>query len=199
MKTFYLLKPDMLEDTYYLEKYFEMIKNNDFIKSCDLLVIKNFVEVALRMYDTFKKTNKDEIVLWRKKMLITILGYYHYYNNKPALLHRIDVKKEDLQKLEILKKDYRKKYVYNREKYYIYIKNEDNIDYNINMERINLSKIEASFIKVSQGKEEPDNIYKLILFNKIHCSDPNRESVEHDLSIIEEKAKILKHCEGRII
>ena len=198
MKAFYLLKPDMLKNKYFLEKYKEMISNSGFLKSEGLYNVGNWVQLSKRLYDVYPSESRgipnDE---WRKKMLITIMGYYKYYRDDDALIDIIQVDENDLEKMEALKKEYRKLYVYNREKYFINIENNDDINYNNYMDHIDLSSVKANYYEMLEHSDITElNGYNLILFNKIHFPDPNKNDIERDQDIIQEyalsKKKILK-------
>ena len=198
MKAFYLLKPDMLDKEYFFKQYLAMIENSPFLKSEGIYNVGNWVELSKRLYDVYENEYRgipnDE---WRKKMLITIMGYYKYYKDEDALVDVIEVDESNLERMDNLKREYRKLYVYNREKYFISIENEDKINYNKNIIDINLDNIKADYFEML----EANNIisvdgYKLILFNKIHFPDPTVKDIERDQEIIEKyalsKKKVLK-------
>ncbi len=198
MKAFYLLKPDMLQDKYFVNMYKEMVEGCTYLKSDGIYNVGNWVELSKKLYDVYKGESRnipnDE---WRKRMLITIMGYYKYYKDKDAFIDVIDVDEDKLDEMEKIKRTYRKLYVYNREKYFINIENENDINYNGFIEDIDLDKISAKYYEILEHNNTTDvDGYKLILFNKIHFPDPTKKDIERDQEIIEKyalsKKRVLK-------
>lgn len=194
MKAFYILKPDMLENKEFLLAYREMIQDSKFMKSLGTYNLGNWCELASLLYDIYPSDKKQEdVIAWRKKMMITIMGYYKYYKEKEALIDIIDVPSDMLVAMEEKKKEYRKLYVYDRDKYFVNIASDGNISYNDCMSSIDLSKVNASYYMTKKGHDEEIHVgYNLILFNKIHSPDPTREDIERDMEIIRKHAEAKK-------
>lgn len=185
MNAFFILKPDLLDNTELLEEYKKMLQLQEYLVHESYLLINDWVESSLRMYDVSQlEPNKENI---RKKMLITILGYYKYYKNKGAIIDLVRVDESDLIKMNQFKKDFREKYVVKSDKNYICINNMDIIRLSSPLTNVPLNMVEASYYKTSYDVEEIKEGYNLIYFNKLHCPDPNIDCVNRDLDILDYK------------
>ena len=123
--------------------------------------------------------NQKEILIKRKQLLTTILGYYKMFPNKDALAIFINTNDPEyvLSYLNDFKKKLRKKYVYKTAKNFIEYK--ENIDellklplYDIDLDSINYN------LETFQcdSDVESDDVRNMIFFNKIHVPAEIKEN-----------------------
>ena len=78
----------MLENKEFLLAYREMIQDSKFMKSLGTYNLGNWCELAPLLYDIYPSDKKQEdVIAWRKKMMITIMGYYKYYKERRMKLN----------------------------------------------------------------------------------------------------------------
>ena len=180
MVVFYLLKPDILNDTLALDYYYNYLEENN-IKIYDEYLINNWIELSKVLYEPDMETDIDKIKTIRKQMITTIKGYQLFYEDK-AKICILEADESKLQELYNFKKALRKRFVYNNDKYYLVF--EEDIPLDRKISDIDIENIRCRTIVVPSNMEV--NGYDMIYFNKIHFPDPYKEAIIRDLKIIEE-------------
>lgn len=204
MKAFNIFKPDMIIDKEALRYYFNYLEKELKIETQQLYKISNWTSLCKTLYeDDLKDQNlgKEQEMIKRKQLLITILGYHLFYKNKMAAvnLYELDMNNLDLVlfKLNAFKKELRKKYVYDTDKYYLKILNWSDVDIEKPLNQIDLNLIRTKHIIVPSTANIKESEYSMIFFNKLHFPNPNVESLGKELKLLKasgviEKDNILK-------
>lgn len=189
MNTFNILKPDALEHEAALSYYFANIITLDGINSIKLYFLDNWTEIASLIYEyDVVKSSEDKIKL-RKKLLTSIIGYYHVYTKNIGIVVFFDIADDSiystLQKLHLLKKNVRKDFVNNNDLYYLKFLNQDNTIFNNPLYNISLSELQVDIKRFPSNAPYNNPEYNMIFFNHIHGPDPNSlEEIEHNLKIL---------------
>lgn len=97
--------------------------------------------------------------------------------------------------MEQIKIFLRKKYVINTDKNYLKFNNLTEEIIKKNLKDILIGKLDISHIKVRSHENIEIPGYNLAYLNCIHTPDPNIESVQRDLNIIESSKKLIKKIE----
>lgn len=189
MKGFYIIKPDMLEDNEAINYYKNFVLNNDNISFDSFYLIEDWVLLSKLLYE-LKDNNMSlsELKQIRSQIMTTIMGYYQYYSNIPAILSIIDIEDDSkLQELYDFKKELRRKFVYDKDKYYL------RYDCEVNFEKklidLDCHSINASYLKLDKSVK-PLNNYRLILFNELHFSDPSVDAINSDFEVLRDSGII---------
>lgn len=154
--------------------------------------IQDWVSISKKIYELDACDSNllsQDIIEKRKKLLITILGYYLYYKNQQAIisLYSVDIEKPNiLNQLRSFKKELRNRYVLNTDRYYLRILNLSEINLELPLKLIDLQNIETETIIVPSSEYFDNPNYDMVFFNKIHFPDPNIETVQKELKILRE-------------
>lgn len=191
MEVFNIIKPDMLNDLESFDYYLNTMQERFKINIEHLYIIPDWIKIAKLIYESdlqSSELNSEKLIEKRRELLITILGYNLYFKNQKAAvaLYNIPInKKEVLEELTKFKKELRKKYVYQSAKHYIKIQNESEINYNMPLEDIDISKIKIE-TKTFPGESDElqDEEFKMAFFNRLHFPDANVESISRELKIL---------------
>lgn len=192
MEVFNILKPDMIRNKEALNFYFDYMLNRFGIDIKKMYYIQDWVSISKKIYELDACDSNllsQDIIEKRKKLLITILGYYLYYKNQQAIisLYSVDIKKPNiLNQLRSFKKELRNRYVLNTDRYYLRILNLSEINLELPLKLIDLQNIETETIIVPSSEYFDNPNYDMVFFNKIHFPDPNIETVQKELKILRE-------------
>lgn len=193
MKAFNIIKPDMIEDEESTKYYFSFLKNEMKIDTITQYKINDWVSLSKKLYEMDLINGDDtieNIVMRRKQLLTTILGYYMCFNNKYATANVFDIGITNIElklnQLSKFKKILRKKYVYDTDKYYLKILNMSDIDLENSLEQINLGLIKSDLVTLPANTEFNEENYNMIFFNKIHFPDPDIEKIKSELNLLNE-------------
>ncbi|HIR58665.1 MAG TPA: hypothetical protein IAB38_01305 [Candidatus Onthousia excrementipullorum] len=192
MNVINIIKPDALNNEVSLRYYFKNVINIENIKSIKLYYMDNWTKIASMIYEYDVMMSSGNCLELRKKLLTSIMGYYHIYpkNNGIVVLFNInDINNDNittsLQKLYQLKKDIRKKYVSNTDLYYLKFLNEDDITFDKPLYDIDLSGLKVDIKKFPANFPYDDPAYKMIFFNQIHGPNPNSlDEIKHSVKIL---------------
>lgn len=203
MELFNIIKPDMVNDSESFEFYMNYMRFKLNIEIDSMFYLLDWPSVAQTLYDldfNIASVYSDNQVMKRKQLFTTILGYYLYYYNQPAIIslfHIDNVEEYNLQQLVSLKKELRQRYVVNSDKYYIRILNESIIDYSKPFNTIDLGRVETDVVRIPSSQDFFNPDYNMVFFNKLHFPDPdiiaiNREKMYlHSIGAFDEK-KLVK-------
>lgn len=192
MEVFNILKPDMIRNKEALNFYFDYMLNRFGIDIKKMYYIQDWVSISKKIYELDACDSNllsQDIIEKRKKLLITILGYYLYYKNQQAIisLYSVDIEKPNiLNQLRFFKKELRNRYVLNTDRYYLRILNLSEINLELPLKLIDLQNIETETIIVPSSEYFDNPNYDMVFFNKIHFPDPNIETVQKELKILRE-------------
>lgn len=192
MEVFNILKPDMIRNKEALNFYFDYMLNRFGIDIKKMYYIQDWVSISKKIYELDACDSNllsQDIIEKRKKLLITILGYYLYYKNQQAIisLYSVDIEKPNiLNQLRSFKKELRNRYVLNTDRYYLRILNLSEINLELPLKLIDLQNIETETIIVPSSEYFDNPNYDMVFFNKIHFPDPNIETVQKELKILRE-------------
>lgn len=192
MEVFNILKPDMIRNKEALNFYFDYMLNGFGIDIKKMYYIQDWVSISKKIYELDACDSNllsQDIIEKRKKLLITILGYYLYYKNQQAIisLYSVDIEKPNiLNQLRSFKKELRNRYVLNTDRYYLRILNLSEINLELPLKLIDLQNIETETIIVPSSEYFDNPNYDMVFFNKIHFPDPNIETVQKELKILRE-------------
>lgn len=192
MEVFNILKPDMISNKEALDFYFDYMLNRFEIDITKMYYIQNWVSISKKIYELDvcdSNLLSHNIIEKRKRLLITILGYYLYYKNQKAIitLYNVDIKKPYiLNQLSVFKKELRTRYVLNTDKYYLRILNLSEINLELPLKSIDLQNIKTETIIVPSSENFDNPNYDMVFFNKIHFPDPNIETIQKELRILRE-------------
>lgn len=192
MEVFNILKPDMIRNKGALNFYFDYMLNRFGIDIKKMYYIQDWVSISKKIYELDACDSNllsQDIIEKRKKLLITILGYYLYYKNQQAIisLYSVDIEKPNiLNQLRSFKKELRNRYVLNTDRYYLRILNLSEINLELPLKLIDLQNIETETIIVPSSEYFDNPNYDMVFFNKIHFPDPNIETVQKELKILRE-------------
>lgn len=192
MEVFNILKPDMIRNKEALNFYFDYMLNRFGIDIKKMYYIQDWVSISKKIYELDACDSNllsQDIIEKRKKLLITILGYYLYYKNQQAIisLYSVDIEKPNiLNQLRPFKKELRNRYVLNTDRYYLRILNLSEINLELPLKLIDLQNIETETIIVPSSEYFDNPNYDMVFFNKIHFPDPNIETVQKELKILRE-------------
>lgn len=194
MKIINILKPDALGNIQALVYYFESIIKFENVSSIKLYELTNWTRISSLIYEYDVVHGKDEKLIHRKKLLTSISGYYHIFNNQPGIVVLLDVKNDIddiLKKLYILKKKIRQLFVSNNDLYYLKFLNINSNILNLPLYDIKVPELRVD-IKRFPSNAPYDNIdYSMIYFNIIHSPDPSDlGEVMNSLNILEEEKVI---------
>jgi hypothetical protein len=187
MRTFYIQKPDMLRNPIAIKYCHDQLEKRGNIKLLDSYYIDDWVHISKLIYELKQPgLSSDEMKKIRKQLVTTIAGYNRYYPNEPAVISLLDVPDDShLTDLHRFKKDLRKQFVNSSDKYYIRYLNEEEIDFGQRLVNINLQTLSAEYKCLKCDQEMEDDRYNMIFFNHLHCPDPDINSVEHDLDLLQ--------------
>lgn len=192
MEVFNILKPDMIRNKEAMNFYFDYMLNRFGIDITKMYYIQDWILISKKIYELDvcdSKLLSQDIIEKRKKLLITILGYYLYYKNQQAIisLYSVDIKKPYiLNQLSAFKKELRNRYVLNTDRYYLRILNLSEINLELPLKSINLQDIQTETIIVPSSEYFDNPNYDMVFFNKIHFPDPNIETIQKELRILRE-------------
>ena len=192
MEVFNILKPDMIRNKEALNFYFDYMLNRFGIDIKKMYYIQDWVSISKKIYELDACDSNllsQDIIEKRKKLLITILGYYLYYKNQQAIisLYSVDIEKPNiLNQLRSFKKELRNRYVLNTDRYYLRILNLSEINLELPLKLIDLQNIETETIIVPSSEYFDNPNDDMVFFNKIHFPDPNIETVQKELKILRE-------------
>lgn len=183
-----ILKPDILVNKESLNYYFTNIINMENVDNIKLYNINNWTKIASLIYE-YDVINNKNFLEQRKKILTSILGYYHLYAENKGIAVIFDLKNINinftLEKLYKLKKEIRKIYVNNTDLYYLKFLNENIINFNKPLYDINLSEIKIDIKKFSHDNPYENPLYNMIFFNQIHSPNPfNLDENEKNYEIL---------------
>lgn len=196
MKTFNILKPDMLENDSIVAYYLELLNKELGITLNENYYIENWIDFSKLVYEldlTCNNLSLEEIRSKRKQLLTTIKGYELFYGNKKAVAALYDIEcnvESTLQKLSLLKKMIRQKYVYHTDRVYIKFLNEKEIDFNSPLCKIPLEEISVDICIMAHDKELNDPSYNMAFFNKLHFPDPNPICIGREIKLLTEEGII---------
>ena len=193
MKAFYILKPDALQRPEVLQAYEEIIGSQEYIENRQKYLIDSWVELSCLLYEpSYKVNDKNELRKLREQLLTTIKCYDYLYKNMPAVIDIFDIPNDEeyLKKLEKIKYLIRKEFVLCTDKNYLKFLNLSDQDLFNKLCESKVNDLNISHIKVKHDESINIEGYNLAYMNCIHISDPDRESIERDLGIVE-KAKVL--------
>ena len=198
MKAFYILKPDAVLRPEVLKEYEKIIKQEKYIKNRHQYVIDSWTSLSCLLYEPINNfDNQSDLVNLKTKLLTTIKCYDYLLKNVPAFIDIFDIPEdiEILKKMEQIKIFLRKKYVINTDKNYLKFNNLTEEIIKKNLKDILIEKLDISHIKVRSHENIEIPGYNLAYLNCIHTPDPNIESVQRDLNIIENSKKLIKKIE----
>lgn len=179
MYTFYLLKPDMLQDKEALEFY----KNFLYEQRINIIYEDefNWINTAKILYEPSDINDIEKLRLIRKHMITTIKGYQMYYENV-CVINLFNISEDRIEEFYDFKKKLRQKFVYNSDKYYISFYDKLSLDTEI--KNINIESLSCKVVIKRYFETFYDANYSMAFFNRIHFPDPNPMSIEHDLRIL---------------
>ena len=190
MEIFNILKPDMIQDKESLNFYFNYMKNEFGINITNMYYIRDWITISKKIYELDIHNSNlllENAIEKRKKLLITILGYYLYYKNNEAIISLYNVDTNNpciLNQLSAFKKELRKRYVLNTERYYLRILNLSEINFELPLMSIDLNSIETESIVVPSSSDFDNPNYDMVFFNRIHFPDPTIEAIQKELCVL---------------
>lgn len=174
MEANFIIKPDMLLDMDAINMFYKLLDCEKNIKINQIINFDDWVNFALKFYDS------NNIDIEKKLTLIsTFVAYKELYNNTAKIV-KIELQKNEntLSKLSKIKKIIRNDFAYKNDKYYVDIKNINEIQMPDNLCDLAFSKIKYEIIKSNSNTN--NSKYYFAYLNYIHFSDPNYNDVIRD-------------------
>ena len=183
----FILKPDMIEDEEAINFFVKIIYNLYYINIENIISVSDWTDLSKVLYED----NSEQRIFRNLQLIRTILTYKEIYKNNKAKIIKINFNEAniDLDQLYQIKKTIRNKFVYNKPKYYINIKNINELDLNKQLSKINLNNL--IYIVEKTNNNINDMNFKFAYLNYIHFPDPNIESINDD------NIKILRYMQER--
>lgn len=184
----------MLDHYDSMKFYFDYI-NSKFDNNVNLYKIRSWTEISKQIYELEVSNISTDIekLKRRKELLVSILGYHIYYPKNMALLCLYNVANSNnkvLFELENFKKELRKRYVYNTDKHFLRIHEENLPNYSESLKNIDLNLISADYMVLSNNQELCDDTFSMIYFNKLHFPDPNINAINKEIQILNQNGII---------